>query len=142
MQPRSCCTTPVPTQIRDAYVPSRAARTEISLTSSEGGRAGRRTQFPNQQRDRSLEALTGNPTTYSAMLSAAGRANVLGYEGEAFAGLDSTAGDPLRHIHANWNFKGSPMTCLVAVRRFIAMESGIRFWAFALSAESLASNTP
>lgn len=76
------------------------------------------------------------------MLSAAGRPMFFGYEGEAFAGLDSTAGDPLPHIHANWNFKGSPMTCLVGGPRFIAMQSGIRFWAFALSAESLASNTP
>ena len=46
--------------------------------------------------------------------------------------LDAHNASPLWHFQANQDWKASPMTYLVGGRQYIAIASGLGFWAFAL----------
>lgn len=97
---------------------------------------------PNQRHIRALDiqsgktvwnyAQTGDSTTYSGVLSTAGGLVFFGEDSGAFAALDSTTGKPLWHFQANQDWKASPMTYMVGGRQFVAIGSGMGFWAFAL----------
>lgn len=75
---------------------------------------------------------TGDSTTYSGVLSTAGGLVFFGEDSGAFAALDAATGDPVWHFQANQDWKASPMTYMVGGRQFVAIASGLGFWAFAL----------
>ncbi len=107
---------------------------------------------PNQRHIRALDiqtgktiwnyAQTGDSTTYSGVLSTAGGLVFFGEDSGAFAALDSKTGKLLWHFQANQDWKASPMTYMVGSRQFVAIGSGLGFWAFALPKESSAANGP
>ena len=78
-------------------------------------------------------AQTGKAQTYSGVLSTDGDLVFFGEDSGAFAALDAHTGDPLWHFQANQDWKASPMTYMVAGRQYVAIASGLGFWAFALS---------
>lgn len=98
---------------------------------------------PDQRHIRALDIQTGNTvwnyaqtgpsTTYSGVLSTEGGLVFFGEDSGAFAALDASTGRPLWHFQANQDWKASPMTYMVGGRQFIAIASGLGFWAFALS---------
>jgi alcohol dehydrogenase (cytochrome c) len=55
-----------------------------------------------------------------------------GEDSGAFAALDAETGNPLWHFQANQDWKASPMTYMVGGRQYVAIGSGMGFWAFAL----------
>ncbi|MBM40685.1 MAG: hypothetical protein CL483_02020 [Acidobacteria bacterium] len=77
-------------------------------------------------------AQTGYAQTYSGVLSTAGDLVFFGEDSGAFAALDAETGDPLWHFQANQDWKASPMTYMVGGRQYVAIASGLGFWAFAL----------
>ncbi|MBI1358068.1 MAG: PQQ-binding-like beta-propeller repeat protein [Acidobacteria bacterium] len=77
-------------------------------------------------------AQTGETKTYSGVLSTAGGLVFFGEDSGAFAALDARSGEPLWHFQANQDWKASPMTYMVGGRQFVAIASGMGFWAFAL----------
>ena len=97
---------------------------------------------PNQKFIRALDiqtgrtvwsyAQTGKAQTYSGVLSTDGDLVFFGEDSGAFAALDARTGEPLWHFQANQDWKASPMTYMVAGRQYVAIASGMGFWAFAL----------
>ncbi len=97
---------------------------------------------PNQRHIRALDIQTGktvwnypqtgDSTTYSGVLSTAGGLVFFGEDSGAFAALDAESGEPLWHFQANQDWKASPMTYMVGGRQYVAIGSGMGFWAFAL----------
>jgi alcohol dehydrogenase (cytochrome c) len=97
---------------------------------------------PNQKFIRALDiqtgdvawsyAQTGQAQTYSGVLSTAGDLVFFGEDSGAFAALDARTGEPLWHFQANQDWKASPMTYMVGGRQYVAIASGLGFWAFAL----------
>ena len=97
---------------------------------------------PNQRHIRALDiqtgetvwnyAQTGDSTTYSGVLSTAGGLVFFGEDSGAFAALDAETGDPLWHFQANQDWKASAMTYMVGGRQYLAIASGLGFWAFSL----------
>ncbi len=77
-------------------------------------------------------AQTGESKTYSGVLSTAGDLVFFGEDSGAFAALDAETGEPLWHFQANQDWKASPMTYMVGGRQYVAIASGMGFWAFAL----------
>ncbi len=77
-------------------------------------------------------AQTGNAQTYSGVLSTDGDLVFFGEDSGAFAALDAESGEPLWHFQANQDWKASPMTYMVGGRQYVAIASGLGFWAFAL----------
>ena len=77
-------------------------------------------------------AQTGKAQTYSGVLSTAGGLVYFGEDSGAFAALDAETGKPLWHFQANQDWKASPMTYMVGGRQYVAIASGMGFWAFAL----------
>ena len=77
-------------------------------------------------------AQTGQAQTYSGVLSTDGDLIFFGEDSGAFAALDAASGAPLWHIPLNQDWKASPMTYEVGGRQYVAMASGLGFWAFAL----------
>ena len=77
-------------------------------------------------------AQTGNAQTYSGVLSTDGDLVFFGEDSGAFAALDAESGEPLWHFQANQDWKASPMTYVVGGRQYVAIASGLGFWAFAL----------
>ena len=77
-------------------------------------------------------AQTGKAQTYSGVLSTAGDLVFFGEDSGAFAALDARTGEPLWHFQANQDWKASPMTYMVGGRQYVAIASGLGFWAFAL----------
>jgi alcohol dehydrogenase (cytochrome c) len=75
---------------------------------------------------------TGEAATYSGVLSTAGDLVFFGEDSGAFAALDAETGKPLWHFQANQDWKASPMTYMVGGRQYVAIGSGMGFWAFAL----------
>jgi alcohol dehydrogenase (cytochrome c) len=75
---------------------------------------------------------TGEAATYSGVLSTAGDLVFFGEDSGAFAALDAATGEPLWHFQANQDWKASPMTYMVGGRQYVAIASGMGFWAFAL----------
>ncbi len=97
---------------------------------------------PNQKSIRAIDIQTGNVAwsyaqtgkaqTYSGVLSTAGDLVFFGEDSGAFAALDARTGEPLWHFQANQDWKASPMTYMVGGRQYVAIASGLGFWAFAL----------
>jgi alcohol dehydrogenase (cytochrome c) len=77
-------------------------------------------------------AQVGEAATYSGVLSTDGDLVFFGEDSGAFAALDAYTGKPLWHFQANQDWKASAMTYLVGGRQYIAIASGMGFWAFAL----------
>ena len=77
-------------------------------------------------------AQTGETKTYSGVLSTDGELVFFGEDSGAFAALDARSGEPVWHFQANQDWKASPMTYMVGGRQFVAIASGMGFWAFAL----------
>jgi alcohol dehydrogenase (cytochrome c) len=77
-------------------------------------------------------AQTGKAQTYSGVLSTDGNLVFFGEDSGAFAALDARTGTPLWHFQANQDWKASPMTYMVGGRQYVAIASGMGFWAFAL----------
>jgi len=77
-------------------------------------------------------AQTGKAQTYSGVLSTDGDLVFFGEDSGAFAALDARSGEPLWHFQANQDWKASPMTYMVGGRQYVAIASGMGFWAFAL----------
>ncbi len=77
-------------------------------------------------------AQTGKAQTYSGVLSTDGDVVFFGEDSGAFAALDAHTGEPLWHFQANQDWKASPMTYMVGGRQYVAIASGLGFWAFAL----------
>ena len=77
-------------------------------------------------------AQTGNAQTSSGVLSTDGDLVFFGEDSGAFAALDAESGEPLWHFQANQDWKASPMTYMVGGRQYVAIASGLGFWAFAL----------
>ena len=77
-------------------------------------------------------AQTGKAQTYSGVLSTDGDLVFFGEDSGAFAALDARSGEPLWHFQVNQDWKASPMTYMVAGRQYVAIASGLGFWAFAL----------
>ena len=75
---------------------------------------------------------TGNAQTYSGVLSTDGNLVFFGEDSGAFAALDAEHGELLWHFQANQDWKASPMTYMVAGRQYVAIASGLGFWAFSL----------
>ena len=75
---------------------------------------------------------TGKAQTYSGVLSTDGDLVFFGEDSGAFAALDARTGEPLWHFQANQDWKASPMTYMVGGRQYVAIASGLGFWAFAL----------
>ncbi|MEE2636501.1 MAG: PQQ-binding-like beta-propeller repeat protein [Acidobacteriota bacterium] len=75
---------------------------------------------------------TGKAQTYSGVLSTDGDLVFFGEDSGAFAALDAYSGVPLWHFPANQDWKASPMTYMVGGRQYVAIASGLGFWAFAL----------
>ena len=98
---------------------------------------------PNQRHIRALDirtgetvwnyAQTGDSTTYSGVLSTSGGLVFFGEDSGAFAALDAETGEPVWHFQANQDWKASPMTYMVGGRQYVAIASGLGFWAFSLS---------
>jgi len=78
-------------------------------------------------------AQTGEANTYSGVLSTAGDLIFFGEDSGAFVALDASTGEPLWHLQANQDWKASAMTYMVAGRQYVAIASGMGFWAFALA---------
>ncbi|MCB1020587.1 MAG: PQQ-binding-like beta-propeller repeat protein, partial [Acidobacteria bacterium] len=78
-------------------------------------------------------AQTGKVQTYSGVLSTAGGLVFFGEDSGAFAALDAETGKPLWHFQANQNWKASPMTYMVGGKQYVAIASGMGFWAFRLA---------
>ena len=107
-----------------------------------GGTARLAEGSPNQKYIKALDiqtggtvwsyAQTGKAQTYSGVLSTDGNLVFFGEDSGAFAALDAETGTPLWHFQANQDWKASPMTYLVAGRQYVAIASGMGFWAFAL----------
>lgn len=74
----------------------------------------------------------GKANTYSGVLSTEGGLVFFGENSGAFAALDAATGELLWHFQANQDWKASPMTYMVGGRQYVAMASGMGFWAFAL----------
>ena len=55
-----------------------------------------------------------------------------GDDSGAFGALDPYSGEPLWHVQVNQDWKASPMTYLFGGRQYVAIASGLGFWAFAL----------
>lgn len=97
---------------------------------------------PNQRHIRALDlqtgktvwnyAQTGDSTTYSGVLSTAGGLVFFGEDSGAFAALDAETGKPLWHFQANQDWKASPMTYMIGGTQYVAIGSGLGFWAFSL----------
>ena len=66
------------------------------------------------------------------MLSTDGDLVFFGEDSGAFAALDARNGTPLWHFQANQDWKASPMTYMVNGRQYVAIASGMGFWAFRL----------
>ena len=66
------------------------------------------------------------------MLSTDGDLVFFGEDSGAFAALDARTGELLWHFQANQDWKASPMTYMVGGRQYVAIASGMGFWAFAL----------
>ncbi|MEE2613117.1 MAG: PQQ-binding-like beta-propeller repeat protein [Acidobacteriota bacterium] len=77
-------------------------------------------------------AQTGKAQTYSGVLSTDGDLVFFGEDSGAFAALDAHSGTPLWHFQANQDWKASPLTYMVGGRQYVAIASGLGFWAFAL----------
>ena len=77
-------------------------------------------------------AQTGKAQTYSGVLSTDGDLVFFGEDSGAFAALDAHSGTPLWHFQANQDWKASPMTYMVGGRQYVAIASGLGFWAFDL----------
>ena len=107
-----------------------------------GGTARLADGSPNQKFIRALDiqtgrivwsyAQTGKAQTYSGVLSTAGDLVFFGEDSGAFGALDAASGEPLWHFQANQDWKASPMTYMVGGRQYVAIASGMGFWAFAL----------
>ena len=107
-----------------------------------GGTARLAEGSPNQKFIRAIDiqtgqtawsyAQTGKAQTSSGVLSTAGDLVFFGEDSGAFAALDAHTGEPLWHFQANQDWKASPMTYMVAGRQYVAIASGLGFWAFAL----------
>ena len=107
-----------------------------------GGTARLAQGSPNQKFIRAIDIQTGNivwsyaqtgkAQTYSGVLSTAGNLVFFGEDSGAFAALDAESGEPLWHFQANQDWKASPMTYVVGGRQYIAIASGLGFWAFGL----------
>ena len=107
-----------------------------------GGTARLAEGSPNQKYIKALDiqtgrtvwsyAQTGKAQTYSGVLSTDGNLVFFGEDSGAFAALDAETGTPQWHFQANQDWKASPMTYLVAGRQYVAIASGMGFWAFAL----------
>ena len=97
---------------------------------------------PNQKFIRALDIQTGRTVwsypqtgqaqTYSGVLSTDGDLVFFGEDSGAFAALDAETGEPLWHVQINQDWKASPMTYMVGGRQYVAIASGLGFWAFAL----------
>ena len=97
---------------------------------------------PNQKFIRALDiqtgrtvwsyAQTGKAETYSGVLSTDGDLVFFGEDSGAFAALGARSGKPLWHLQVNQDWKASPMTYMVGGRQYVAIASGLGFWAFAL----------
>ena len=74
----------------------------------------------------------GEANTYSGVLSTDGGLVFFGEDSGAFAALDAETGEPLWHFQANQDWKASPMTYMVGGKQYVAIASGMGFWAFAL----------
>ena len=68
-----------------------------------------------------------------------GALHFFGEDSGAFAALDAHSGKPLWHFQANQDWKASPMTCMVGGRQFVAIASGMGFWACALPDSEIAA---
>ncbi len=77
-------------------------------------------------------AQIGEAATYSGVLSTDGDLVFFGEDSGAFAALDAHTGKPLWHFQANQDWKASAMTYMVGGRQYVAIASGMGFWAFAL----------
>ncbi len=77
-------------------------------------------------------AQTGDASTYSGVLSTAGDLIFFGENSGAFAALNAHTGKPTWHFQANQDWKASPMTYMVGGKQYIAIASGMGFWAFTL----------
>ena len=77
-------------------------------------------------------AQTGKAQTYSGVLSTDGDLVFFGEDSGAFAALDARTGEPLWHFQVNQDWKASPMTYMVNGRQYVAIASGMGFWAFRL----------
>nr|ADI23204.1 glucose dehydrogenase [uncultured Gemmatimonadales bacterium HF0770_11C06] len=107
-----------------------------------GGTARLADGSPNQKFIRALDietgrtvwsyAQTGKAQTSSGVLSTDGDLVFFGEDSGAFAALDAASGVPLWHFQANQDWKASPMTYMVTGRQYVAIASGMGFWAFAL----------
>ena len=75
---------------------------------------------------------TGPAQTYSGVLWTDGDLVIFGEDSAAFAALDAESGEPLWHVRVNQDWKASPMTHWVGGRQYVAIASGLGFWAFAL----------
>lgn len=75
---------------------------------------------------------TGEASTYSGVLSTDGGLVFFGEDSGAFAALDAETGEPVWHVQLNQDWKASPMTYMVAGKQYVAIASGMGFWAFAL----------
>ncbi len=116
-----------------------------------GGTARHTDDSPNRRHIRALDIQTGKTvwdhpqtggsTTYSGVLSTAGDLVFYGDDSGAFAALDATNGEPLWHFQANQTWKASPMTYMMGGRQYVAIGSGMGFWAFAL-ATSASTGSP
>ena len=107
-----------------------------------GGTARLAQGSPNQKFIRAIDietgdivwsyAQTGKAQTYSGVLSTAGNLVFFGEDSGAFAALDAENGGPLWHFQANQDWKASPMTYMVGGKQYVAIASGLGFWAFGL----------
>lgn len=77
-------------------------------------------------------AQVGETKTYSGVLSTDGDLVFFGEDSGAFAALDAHSGEPVWHFQANQDWKASPMTYMVGGKQYVAIASGMGFWAFAL----------
>lgn len=77
-------------------------------------------------------AQTGKVQTYSGVLSTAGGLVFFGEDSGAFAALDTSTGAPLWHFQANQDWKASAMTYMVGGKQYVAIASGMGYWAFSL----------
>ena len=97
---------------------------------------------PNQKFIRALDIQTGRTVwsyaqsgearTFSGVLSTDGDVVFFGENSGAFAALDAHSGEPIWHRQINQEWRASPMTYMVGGRQYVAIASGLGFWAFAL----------
>ena len=71
--------------------------------------------------------ITDRPAVFVALMLMLETASI-----GTFAALDARSGTPLWHFQANQDWKASPMTYMVGGRQYVAIASGLGFWAFAL----------